>query len=262
LYNFDMNIFTNGKIVLIFLILILLIIFNSFFDFKNFFYSLGENTNITLWQKSAEKYLSQKNQEEENKELIKENQRLTALLSQLEEVKSENEFLKDSLGLKDYDNNGLIIGRIVTKDYLADSILINVGSKEGVKEGFPVVISNNILLGKITDVYSNYSRVLLLTSKDNLTDVNVNNTVALARGLGGNKIGLEMFPRENELNEDYLITTSPLGGNYPAGLLIGKVENIQNIDSEPFQKSDISLAYDIYLEDRVFVLKVTNIIND
>jgi len=237
-----MDIFTNGKIVLVFLLLILLIIFNSFFDFKNFFYSLGENTNITLWQKSAEKYLSQKNQEEENKELMKENQRLISLLSQLEEVKSENEFLKNSLGLKDYDNNGLIIGRIVTKDYLADSILINVGSKEGVKEGFPVVISNNVLLGKVTDVYANYSRVLLLTSKDNLTDVNVNNTVALARGLGGNKIGLEMFPRENELNEDYLITTSPLGGNYPAGLLIGKVENIQNIDSEPFQKSDISLA--------------------
>ena len=257
-----MNIFTNGKVVLIFLIIILLIIFNSFFDLKNFFYSLGENTNIILWQKSAERYLSQKNQEEENKELIKENQRLTSLLSQLEEVKNENEFLRDSLGLKDYDNTGLIIGRILTKDYLSDSILINVGSKEGVKEGFPVVVSNNILLGKITDVYSNYSRVLLLTSKDNLTDVNVNNMVSLARGLGGNEINLEMFPRENGLEEDDLVVTSLLGGNYPAGLLIGKVKNVQNIDSEPFQKSDISLAYDIYLEDRVFVLKVTNIIND
>ncbi|MDD3386684.1 MAG: rod shape-determining protein MreC [Candidatus Pacebacteria bacterium] len=257
-----MNTLANGKIVLFLLAVILIIIFNNFFDFKNLFYSLGEDTNITLWQKNTEKYIFHKNKGEENIKLIKENQRLISLLSESEEIKKENEFLRNSLNLKDYDVNELIIGRIITKDFLSDSVIINIGSKRGVKEGFPVVVSNNVLLGKIVDVYPDYSRVLLLTACDNLTDVNINNTVALARGTGRDKITIEMFPRENELKDDDLIVTSPLGGNYPGGLLIGKVKNVQNIDNEPFQKSDIDLAYDIYLEDRVFVLKMTSIIND
>ena len=62
--------------------------------------------------------------------------------------------------------------------------------------------------------------------------------------------------------EGDLILTSSLGGNYPAGLVIGKVKNPKKIDSEPFQFSEIEKPYNIFSIDRLNVLKVTTIFND
>lgn len=170
--------------------------------------------------------------------------------------------MRESLGLKNYPEISLISGRIISKDYISDSILINTGSKDGVKVGFPVAINNNILIGRVSEVYDNYSRVKLLSSKDNLTDVSINGVVALAKGKGSELISLEMFPHDKDLKEGDLVLTSSLGGNYPAGLVIGKVKNPKKIDSEPFQFSEIEKPYNIFSIDRLNVLKVTTIFND
>jgi len=259
-----MKILTKKKILIFFLIISLFFVVNLFFkeEVKNIFYSASENAQIFLWEKGSEKYFSQKDQELLNRELIEENQNLLSSLSELERLKEENNFLRDSLGLKDYEDINLIFGKVITKDFLSDSILINIGSDDGVKKGFPVTISKNILLGKVTEVYPSYSRVMLLSFKDNLTDVSVDNIVSLARGKGNEEIILEMFPREEDLKEGSLIKTSSIGGNYPADLLIGKVKNIRKIDNESFQESDIETLFDLNLIDRIFVLKVTPIFND
>lgn len=257
MYNLIMKIFTKKKIIVFLFFLVLFFILNLF-NFKSLFYSVSEKIQTTLWDKNSEISLSKV----DTKNLIEENQRLNSLLSVLEETKRENEFLKNSLGLKNYDDAELIPGRIISKDYLSDSILINIGSKDGAKKGFPVVISENILLGKVSEVYSNYSRVQLLSLKDNLTDVNVDGISALAKGNGKRGIDLEMFPRDKDLGENEFILTSFLGGNYPAGLVVGKVVNVRKIDNEPFQSSDIDLIYDLFLIDRVFMMKVTQIFND
>jgi len=221
----------------------------NIFNTKEFFYSLSENIQLNLWKVNN------------NCELV-EDQRLISLMAENEELQRENHFLKDSLGLKDYPDIGLIYGRIISKDYLSDNILINTGSIDGVKVGFPVVINNNILIGRVSEVYNNYSRVKLLSLKDNLTDVSINGVVALAKGKGSETIVLEMFPRDKELKEGEFILTSSLGGNYPAGLVIGKVKNPKKIDNEPFQISEIEKAYNLFSIDRVNILKVTQIFND
>lgn len=255
---------SKKKILIFLFVLLFFYLINSFLkeEVKSFFYSLSDNLQISLLNNNRENYFSSKDQEELNKDLIEENQKLLSNLGELEELKEENQFLKDSLGLKDYENIDLIYGRIISKDFLSDSLLINLGSKDGIKKGFPVVVSNNILLGEIFEVYSSYSRVLLLSSKDNLTDVKVNNIVSLVKGYGNSKINLEMFPRDKELKDGDLILTSPIGGNYPGGLLIGKVSNVRNLDNESFQESDIEILFDPKLIDRIFVLKTLKIFND
>ncbi|MFA5228512.1 MAG: rod shape-determining protein MreC [Candidatus Paceibacterota bacterium] len=196
-----------------------------------------------------------------NCELV-EDQKLISVIAENEELKRENEFLRGSLGLKDYDEVDLISGRIISKDYLTDSVLINTGSNNGVRVGFPVVINDNILIGIVSEVYNNYSRVKLLSLKDNLTDVSINGVIALAKGAGSELISLEMFPRDKELKEGEIILTSPLGGKYPAGLVVGKVKNPKKIDNEPFQISEIEKLYSVFSIDRVNILKVTQIFND
>jgi S-DNA-T family DNA segregation ATPase FtsK/SpoIIIE len=197
-----MKIFTKRKILVFFLLLVIFFILN-FFNVKEFFYSFSEDIQTKLWKVNS------------NCELI-ENQKIISLIAENEELKGENTFLRESLGLKNYPEISLISGRIISKDYISDSILINTGSRDGVKVGFPVVINNNILIGRISEVYDNYSRVKLLSSKDNLTDVSINGVVALAKGKGSELISLEMFPHDKDLKEGDLILTSSLGG-FPEG---------------------------------------------
>jgi len=261
-----MKIFTKKRITVFVLLLFCFLIINAFFkdSLKNFVYSKSESLMASLWNKGSEQAFSNKNQEEMNKKLIEENQQLLSQLADFQKMKEENEFLRNSLNLgldKDFD---LMLGRIISKDILSDSLLINIGSNSGVKKGFPVIISGKVLLGKIVDVYPSYSRVMLITQKNNLIDVEIPDSeiFALSKGEGGLNLTLDMIARDKELKEGSLVLTSAMGGNYPAGLLMGKVKNIKKIDNEAYQKADIEKVFDLSAINNVFVIKIAEIYND
>ncbi|MCK9445531.1 rod shape-determining protein MreC [bacterium] len=218
----------------------------------------------SLWNKGSNQSFSNKNQEELNKKLIEENQQLLSQLADFQKIKEENEFLRNSLDVgieKDFD---LMLGRVISKDLLSDSLLINIGSNTGVKKGFPVIISGKVLLGKVVDVYPSYARVMLTTQKNNLIDVEIPDSeiFALSKGVGNLNLSLDMVARDKELKEGSLVLTSAMGGNYPAGLLIGKVNNIRKIDNEAYQTADVEKVFDLNTINNIFVIKIAEIYND
>lgn len=238
----------------------------SFFNggIKNFFYSQSEKLQASLWQKGSDKSFSAEDQKEMNKKLLEENQKLLSQLADLQKIQGENQFLREALDLQLNKDFELILGRVMGKDTAKDFILLNVGSREGVKQGFPVVLSNKILLGKVVDVYSDYSRVMLITDKKSKIDVEIPDSkgFALVKGDGGLKMSMDMFPKDKDLNEGSLILTSALGGNYPEGMVVGKVKNVKAFDNEAFKKSDIELVFDLNQINNVFVVKNAEIYND
>lgn len=261
-----MKIFTKKRITVLVLLVFCFLIINSFFKdgLKNFVYTKSESMMASLWNKGIEQSFSSKNQEESNKKLIEENQKLLSDLADFQRIKEENDFLRNSLDLgieKDFD---LMMGRIISKDILSDSLLINIGSNSGVKKGFPVIISGKVLLGKVVDVYPSYSRVVLITQKNNLIDVEIPDSkiFALSKGLGSLNLSLDMVARDKELKEGNLVVTSAMGGNYPAGLLMGKVKNLKKIDNEAYQTADIEKVFDLNTINNVFVIKIAEIYND
>jgi len=266
-YNQGMNpIITKKRITVLLLVIFCFTLPNIFFKtgLKDFCYSQSERLQASLWNKGSGDAFSRKNQEDLNRKLIEENQKLLSQVADLQNIKQENDSLREALGLniqKDFD---LAIGRVISKEILKDSILINIGTADGVKKGFPVILSGKTLLGRVVDVYPSYSRVLLITNKDNKIDVEIPESggFALSRGEGGMKVSLDMFPRDKELKEGNLIVTSALGGNYPAGLLMGKVKNVKKLDNEAFQMADIELVFDLSTINNVFVIKNTEIYND
>jgi len=218
----------------------------------------------SLWNRGSNQSFSNKNQEELNKKLIEENQHLLSQLADFQRTKEENEFLRNSLDIgieKDFD---LILGRVISKDLLSDFLLINIGSNAGIKKGFPVIISGKVLLGKVVDVYPSYSRVMLITQKNNLIDVEIPDSeiFALSKGVGNLNLSLDMVARDKELKEGSLVLTSAMGGNYPAGLLIGKVKNIKKIDNEAYQTTEIEKVFDLNTINNIFVIKIAEIYND
>jgi len=261
-----MKIFTKKRITVFVLLIFCFLVINSFCKdaLKNFVYTKSESLMASLWAKGSEQSFSNQNQEELNKKLIAENQQLLSQLADFQRIKEENEFLRNSLDVgidKEFD---LMLGRIISKDILSDSLLINIGSNAGVKKGFPVIISGKVLLGKVVDVYPSYSRVMLITQKNNLIDVEIPETkiFALSKGEGSLNLGLDMVARDKELKENSLVVTSAMGGNYPAGLLMGKVKNIKKIDNEAYQTANIEKVFDLNAINNVFVIKIAEIYND
>jgi len=263
-----MRIGTTKKRLILFLIIVaVLAIFNIFSDqIKSFVYDKSMNLQSSLWQAGR----NQKT-DEKVRVLTEENQKLLSQLAELENLKKENQFLRESLSLGLEKEFNLILAKTTAKNTFTlkgitfeDSILINKGKNDGVRKDFPVILSNKVLVGKVSEVYDSFSRVTLVSNKESLIDIQIQDAepFALAKGEGNSKVSLDLFPKDKELKDNSLVYTSTLGGIYPSGLVIGKIQNIQKIDNEPYTKADIALSFDLSQLDQVFVVKVAQIIND
>ena len=233
---------------------------------KSFFYNKSLNLQLMFWQSGR----AQKTDEAVAK-LVEENQKLLSRLADLETTKKENEFFRQALGLgleKEFD---LILAQATAKNTFTfkgitfeDSILINKGKNDGIRKDFPVILADKILVGKVAEVYDSFSRVVLISNKDSMIDVEIQDAglFALAKGEGNLKIALDLFPKDKELNDGALAYTGALGGIYPSGLVLGQIRNIKKIDNEAFIRADIEPAFDLAQLDRVFVIKTAKIVND
>jgi len=258
---------TKKRLIFLLFIIIFLIIFSYFSDnLKSFLYNKSMNLQSSLWQLGR----SQKIDEEVLK-LKEENQRILSQVSELEIIKKENEFLREAIGLGLEKEFQLILGNVTAKNTITfknfvfeDSILINKGKNDGVRKDFPVILSNKVLIGKIVEVYDSFSRAELVTNKENMIDIQIQDAsiFALSKGEGDFKISLDLFPKDNEIKEESLVFTSVLGGIYPPGLIIGKIKNVQKIDNEPYLKADIIPVFDLAQLNQVFIIKTMQIIDD
>ncbi len=258
---------TKKRLFGLLIIFIILIFLNAFSNnIKSFFYDKSSGLQSILWQLGK----SQKTTEEIDK-LKEENQKLLSDLAELENLKKENQFLREALDLGMDKEFNLILADVTAKNTFTlkgiifeDSILINKGKDDGVRKDFPVISQNKILIGKIAEVYDSFSRIILTTDKDNMIDVEIQDTetFALSKGEGSFKMSLDLFPKDKELKEDALVYTSSLGGIYPSGLVVGKIKNVKKIDNEPYTNAEIIPSFDLSQLGRVFIVKTTQIIDD
>ena len=224
------------------IIIILIAIFLSFFVL---FYSLSSNRQLTIVESilkdgamlvlkgvmlpftslnadkdvnQTESYLIQKNL----------NVHLEEEIEQLREALSLNQTLTG------YDVvNATVITR--NKAYWYQTLTIDKGSKDGLKENM-VVITKNGLIGKLQKVTAYSSEVKLITAND----VNNKVSVSIATTTGETTALLSGYDKENNLvlisgvdslvdiQEGDIVTTSGLGGMFPRGIYIGEVKTITN----------------------------------
>ena len=93
------------------------------------------------------------------------------------------------------------------------------------------------------EVYFDYSKVLLLTdnkSKVAATIQNSEKTTGLIEGQFGLSLAMTNIPQDQEVKVGDLIVTSGLEGKIPKDLLIAKVENINQVESEIFKTALLS----------------------
>ena len=106
------------------------------------------------------------------------------------------------------------------------SIVINKGSKNGVKEGM-IVYDDIYLIGKVVEVNFLTSRVLLISDINSKVPVTIQplNIEGIMSGLNSNSGQLQYVNQEKltDNNTELIIVTSGSGGIFKSGIPIGKV---------------------------------------
>jgi len=229
---------------------------------KNFFYLISSPIQKTLWRLSNNlsdflEAISNINKlKKETEETRLQNQELLKELVTLKEIREENKILREALDLGLEKEFKLQIAQVISKDISEDSLIIDKGSKEDLSEGLPVITQQKTLVGRISEVYENFSRVRLISNKESSFDAKIvdSEISGMVRGKGNLKISFELIPQKKELKSGNLLITTSLGGIYPEGLLVGLVKAIKKSDIEPWQQAEIKPFFDIKGAETLFIL--------
>jgi len=249
-------------VFLFFLVLVALNFFSFPKDVKTFFYSISSPAQ-RIFNKAGdsvfrfwETIFKIQSLEKDNKLLRLKILELLSNSSKLKDLEKENQELRNALGLKMEKEFKLTLVKIIGKDIGQDSIMINGGLEDGLSNGLVVITSQKVLVGKISEIYDHFSRVTLLSSKDNSLDAQIQDKDidGLIRGNGNLKLLLDLVPKEKELKEEDVVITHYLSRKYPQGLLIGQIKTIKKQDTEPFQTAEIESFFNIGSTETLFVI--------
>ena len=253
------------KINLSFFLIIIIFILCFFYfikDVKNLFYSIFAPFQLKLWslaQNSRSFFqilffcLSLK---EENLKLKNENQKLIFenlnLKESLEKEKVFEEFLKNEPSPKFQ----FVVAKIIGKMPFQDEIIINKGAKDGILQNSPVITESKVVVGKVSYVYKNFSRVQLITSKNFIFNVEIEDKKIFAKAVGEDNLQLKIIqlPLTEEIQENLIVKTTALGDIFPEGLLVGKIKEIKKSPLESFQEAKIQPMFSLNELRYVFVI--------
>lgn len=172
------------------------------------------------------------------------NAQFNELQQRLTELESQNQRMRDILGLQSQEQQpgipAAIVGR--SSDHWWQQIVLGRGSQSGIEVG-DIVRGTGGLIGRVTHVTPTTSRVLLLSDPSSRVGAMVSRSrmMGYVRGQTGDRLTLEFFDKSPDVRKGDVIVTSPLSKLFPAGLPIGRVESI-NLSKSLVPKATIELS--------------------
>ena len=214
-------------------------------------------------QKTAERVKSAFDTSEEER-LQRELQKDRALAAQASRLELENARLRELLkGQRSFYKYGPL-ARVIAPvgNQFTDRIQIDVGTQDGIKPEMPVVVGDNTLIGRTTDVGRSKAVVMLVTDREFKagvtiippaqfnpasgrlsTAVTAENT-SYGEGLLGTNLegyfGIEYVDLSARVEKgDYVVTSGRAGTRqllFPPGLFVGTVESVSSQDIDQYKK--------------------------
>jgi rod shape-determining protein MreC len=188
--------------------------------------------------------------------------RLSVENARLVEVEQENLQLRQLLNFTrnnpQYDYRAAaVVGQKIGEDTsnLLFSIFVDVGARDGVAPGMPVVTDRG-LVGQVTRVGPNVAEVLLLIDPANVVNGRVLNSrvTGIVHGSVDAGLVMERIPQGEAVRQGDIVVTSGLGGNFPDKLVIGQVTEVSQRDSDMFQTAHIRPTVDFGRLETVLVI--------
>lgn len=192
----------------------------------------------------------------ENKVLRRLNAEMMIQLSMLREQGILNRELKGMLGFKDTTSLPTIPAAIVSKSLsiTQNTITINVGNKEGIKPGMPV-LSYRGLVGIIQTCSDNFSIARTLKNVD--LKLTVKNEKKRLNGImkwDGEKLVIVDVPRTYDFDVGDRIVTSEISSIIPVPIPVGIVSKIEEDKTGLLNLIHIKPFEEVLSVENVFVL--------
>jgi rod shape-determining protein MreC len=186
---------------------------------------------------------------------------VTELQAKLVKLDEDEADLKILSGLLNYarsqPENRYLAANVIGRDPspFLSYILLDRGSNSGVTKDM-VVVTDNGLVGRIVEVTSAASKVLLIT--DSSSAVNARLQKSREEGVVAGQLagGLQMqyISQQAVIEPGDLVLTSGLGGTYPADIVIGAVNAVHKLDYEVLQNADLTPGADFKRLEIVLII--------
>ena len=184
-----------------------------------------------------------------------------------EEESNKNEELEKLLDVKNSNSSMKMISCSVIRRSSAtwnQSITISAGSSQGVKVGM-LVQSSEGMIGLVTKTQVNTSTVELLTSENLVNDIAVKISLQDGSTVEGviqsydpdrNEYSMSLFNNDATVTSGQAVATSGQGGNYPSGIFVGTVTEVERDDSSIISTVYVKPVYN--MQSFKYVMVVVN----
>lgn len=191
---------------------------------------------LHFWKSGSDSRLTQLT--DERNALVLENARLRAL-------GQENQEMRELLEVRERNLYHLVSAQIIGKapEVETQALILDRGTADGITQGLPVVASEGFFMGKITQVTTHTSVLLLVTdgrSRVAATILNDDRTLGYVEGGGGLGMAFRLIPQHEQIQSGDTVITSGLEAGIPRGLVIGRVGRVSREPQEPFQTAVVN----------------------
>jgi rod shape-determining protein MreC len=177
--------------------------------------------------------------EDENRRLRLENEDLQNRVTQLKQDADRVKELEQALKINQGATSGIrVAANVVNRDSSAftDVISIDRGANDGIKAGMVVLSSQGSLVGTVTKTFATSAFIRLITDSKSKVAAQVVDSKADGIIQGEANRVLSFGLAQGDVKVGDTIVTSGIGGNYPAGLPIGKVSEVGGAPQDLFRK--------------------------
>ncbi|MDD3400078.1 MAG: rod shape-determining protein MreC [Eubacteriales bacterium] len=208
--------------------------------------------------------------EQKNAQLEAELNKYKLLDAEYEETSRENARLTEILNyVESNPNMTMVTAQVIARssNEYVDTLTLNVGSRNGIKEKMPVVTPDGIV-GRVTLVGTTWCKVRTMLNDDMRISVMVQRT--RDEGMFGSVISntgesaimqLYYLPTNATVVAGDVILTSGLGGLFPKGMYVGEVVTIST-GNEPYDAGVYVPIDFVHLEEVMIVLNVDEVVEE
>ncbi len=197
-------------------------------------------------------------------DLRKENQQLRRRVDALKmensryrEMLATHHRLRSLLQFKQKFDRPAIAGQVTGRDPSGwfRSVIIDKGRNSGLKIDMPVLNASGVV-GKVVSVSPNFSKVLLIIDQNSAVDCLVQRSRdrGMVRGQGSEICKMDYVVDSSDVRVGDLVVTSGLGGIFPKGIPVGRVEEVREGSGNLFKQIHVRTIVDFGKLEEVLVI--------
>lgn len=134
-------------------------------------------------------------------------------------------------------------------------LIFDRGSDAGVVRGMPVVTGDG-LVGRVVEVSPGACKVQPVTDQTSAVTARLQNSreSGVVVGQPGGGLEMQFITQQTRVEPGDKVLTSGLGGAFPAGIVIGTVSAVQQLNYEVLQKAEVVPAVDLTRLEIVLII--------